>query len=217
MKHLLFIVMCFNLGCATSKDGTTPPAVCHTSTCIIAFGDSITVGLGTSDPEHKGYAALVAQHYNREFVDLGVGHSVLDSPSEMGQITNYPYIKGQTVVMLSGYNDMRGAGIDAVRLANYGNKLDEAFTIWEKNGVEVYIGGCLKMIPSSPQIANASDTAADLYAQELLNRAAGHPHVHVVDTHALWMPTVSNLNVDLTHPNNIGAEELAQMFINVMN
>jgi lysophospholipase L1-like esterase len=219
MKRLIillpFLAACSNVS-KQDPSISAQKTVCETDNCIIAFGDSITAGYGTSNMNETSYAGQIANHYQLELTDLGIGHSTLSG--EMPGILNYPYKPTQTVVMLSGYNDMRNFGTDATHLAQYGAQLKQAFDLWESLGIEVYIGNCLREVQPGYGVYGGigSDAAANLYAAELTAQASGYSHIHVIDTNNDWNPILSNTAEDLVHPNDIGANQIAQVFINAI-
>jgi acyl-CoA thioesterase-1 len=124
---------------ATERQATERPPPAY-----VSLGDSLAVGVGASDPEERGYAALyrdaLAEEAHREvrFVQLGVSGETSESfigypqrgSSQLARaetaLKRYP---GATVTLSLGANDLLGTAdaTDAERedaIARYGQNLD---------------------------------------------------------------------------------------------
>lgn len=224
IKHLILFLAPALIACSHSTEFTAdnqpkPVGYSCSTNCVIAFGDSITVGVGTTSPTTKGYAYLVATALNKEIKNIGLGGSKLESLNQYGEMMAFHYVPGQIVIFLTGYNDMRTYGLDQGRLNTYRERLEAIFALWEASGVEAYVGTSLTMLPEAystgENINHGSDAAAAAYSQvvkDLIQQRA-YRHVHLVDTTTNWRPSYTNMNEDLSHPNDIGAAEIADLFL----
>src|SRR5688572_17128313 len=81
---------------------------------LVAFGDSITVGVGASSPE-RAYAAIVARHLGRTLDNRAIGATTLAQQLERA-IRPAALVPSDCVLFLTGYNDMRaGTPLDEYR------------------------------------------------------------------------------------------------------
>ncbi len=102
----------------------------------VAFGDSITVGLGASTPRHSYIG-----HLQRV---LGpIDNAAMSATTLAQQLPLMEAYAGSAahVLWLTGYNDMR-AGTD---LTTYQELLDRALSTLTTRGKTVYLGLCLPM------------------------------------------------------------------------
>ncbi len=129
---------------ATEKEGKKKEATENPPPAYVSLGDSLAVGVGASDPEERGYAALyrdaLAEEAHREvrFVQLGVSGETSESfigypqraSSQLARaetaLKRYP---GATVTLSLGANDLlrTADATDAERedaIARYGQNLD---------------------------------------------------------------------------------------------
>ena len=129
---------------ATEKEATKKEATENPPPAYVSLGDSLAVGVGASDPEGRGYAALyrdaLAEETRREvrFVQLGVSGETSESfigypqrdSSQLARaekaLKRYP---GATVTLSLGANDLlrTADATDAEReaaIARYGQNLD---------------------------------------------------------------------------------------------
>ncbi len=129
---------------ATRKQATEKQVTEKPPPAYVSLGDSLAVGVGASDPQERGYAALYREalaeeaHGEVRFVQLGVSGETSESfigypqraSSQLARaetaLKNHP---GATVTLSLGANDLlrTADGTDAERgaaIARYGRNLD---------------------------------------------------------------------------------------------
>ena len=168
---------------------------------LIAYGDSITVGVGASAPG-RSYAAIVATTLGAELDNRARSATLI--ASWPGRAT--PVAPGDSAIVLPGYNDMR-IGTDP---AAYTAALDALLATLRAEGGRVVVGTCLRMTEAgygayAPQWAHGSDGVAGEYSARARASAAAHGCL-VAETSATYDPAH---NSDLIHPDDAGHAEIA--------
>jgi lysophospholipase L1-like esterase len=171
---------------------------------LIAFGDSITVGLYASTGA-QSYAGIVAHHIGATLDNRAVSGSI--AVEHLAQIQAYVAQPSDTVIYLTGFNDeWHGTPLEAYRMT-----LREALGLAPHS----YIGNCLRMVPmgyAATALGFASDARTadmnEIIAEE--TRAAG---CHLVDACAAYDPLNSH---DHAHPNDAGHAQIARTFLVAM-
>jgi acyl-CoA thioesterase-1 len=163
---------------------------------LVAFGDSITAGVGASSPD-RAYAALVASALHRRLVNYAVGGSRIAEQVE--HIKAAALLPGDTVLWLTGYNDMRaGTPIDEYRASLRG-------ALAHLRGYPLIVGGCLPMTEAgyrayAPRWSHGSADTVAAYREAL--------HALVPSARPVAGYDPAN-NADLVHPNDAGHAQIA--------
>lgn len=170
----------------------------------LAFGDSITVGIGASDLAH-GWASRVAAQCGQALDNRAVsGTGVAEHLAAIGQADVQP---ADTVLWLTGFNDQwRGTPID-----QYAALLARALALVPG----AYVGTCLRQPPDGyaampGQLGSDARVAAFNVVIAAAVRAAG---CHLVDACAAY--DVANC-ADLVHPTDAGHAQIAHAFLTTM-
>lgn len=158
---------------------------------LIVIGDSITVGVGASDPTHA-WPALVAQQTGRTLVNVAIsGSRAAEQPiPDVGP--------GDLVVWLVGYNDMRAG----TPLAAYRETVAAGVARLQAQGAVVIVASGLRMPDyqrHGAQWGHGSDAAARAYAEAVSDLAL------FVDLGALTLTMP-----DGAHPDDAGHAAIAQ-------
>jgi lysophospholipase L1-like esterase len=171
---------------------------------LLAFGDSITVGDGAS-AYTNGWAQLVARQTGLVLDNRAMsGTRMQEQQAAIAAATITP---ADTIVWLTGYNDMR----IGTPLEDYRAGLRSALA-----GIPgAYVGNCLRMLAASyaiPPNDKGSDARVGdfnaVIAEEV--RAAG---CRLVDASAAYDPRDSD---DTIHPNDTGHAAIARAFLVAM-
>ena len=169
---------------------------------LVAFGDSITSGLGAAQP----YAPTLAGWLARALDNQAVAGSHI---AEQRQVIEGTALGADDwVVWLCGYNDMRaGTPLDVFRAT-----VDAALTDLRARTPWVWLGTCLRMTAAGyalPVGPYGSDAAVAAINAELA-AAADAAGVRLVDVSAAYDP--ANVLADLVHPDAAGHRQIAQAF-----
>jgi lysophospholipase L1-like esterase len=172
---------------------------------LVAFGDSITVGVGASAPD-RAYAALVAAAYGRCLVNRAASGSRI--VEQLAAIKATPLLPTDLVVFLAGYNDMRAG----TPLDEYGAMFDEA--LGRLRPASVIVGTCLRMSPfgyttGAPTWSHGGDDAVDAINAVIVPMAARHG-CRIANTTDAYDPTNTN---DFSHPNDAGHAQIAAVMV----
>lgn len=171
---------------------------------LVAFGDSITEGIGTSSPD-RAYAAIVARSLGYTLDNRAVGGSRI--AEQAAHIRAAALRSTDVVLWLTGYNDMRGG----TPVAEYAAALAEALTLLRP--ATLIVGGCLPMTEAGyraygPRWSHGSDATAAAYRGVL---RALWPAARAVEG---YDPTN---NSDLVHPNDAGHAQIAAALLTGLN
>lgn len=180
----------------------------QTSGRLVAFGDSITYGLGASAPE-CGYARMVATGVGMALDNRAVSGSHLAEQAR--QIAETALTPADQAIWLVGYNDMRaGVPLDVFRLG-----LDAALADLAGRAAGVWLGNCLRMTSEGyrePHGPYGSDAAVAAFNEVIAAAAAAAgPRVVLVDASRAYQP--EHVTADLVHPNDDGHREIAGAFL----
>jgi hypothetical protein len=93
-------------------------------TNLVAFGDSITFGNGSSNYKTTSYIALLARAEGLALTNLSAGGTTI--PDEIPVIYAAPIGTNCVCSILTGYNDMRFRGTNATSLDHYAETLESA-------------------------------------------------------------------------------------------
>jgi len=165
---------------------------------LIVLGDSIGVGLGASTPSHA-FAAIVATHRGMQLDNRAIVGSTLATEPIPADL--HP---GDTVIWLTGYNDMR-AGHDPIV---YGAMLRADVQAMVAQGAAVELAGCLPM-------ADYSGYGPDWDHGNAALVAAYTAQIRAVPG-AIFIPLVydpANVAPDGVHPNDRGHAQIAAAFL----
>lgn len=175
-----------------------------TSYQFVAFGDSLTAGVGASDVHHR-FTNLIEDEFGP-----------LNNQGKYPKIVNqYAAVLAYTgfepnVIMLSGFNDMRTLTTPDM----YRYYLDKILEIFASNGRRVYLGNCLRMTPDgyAHYYYNPGDGPARAEAFNQVQRevAAKYPGFVVVVSMDGYNPY--NVSADGFHPNDAGYRQIYEAF-----
>lgn len=153
---------------------------------LITMGDSLTVGVGASDPDH-GWPAIVARAYHRSLINVAVSSTrAAQQPAPAVQ-------PGDLVIWLTGYNDMRAATPIDQFAATVADRVQQV----QAAGASIILAAGLRMTAAgyaaaAPTWDHGSDAAAAAYAAAIAGLAA------FVDLAAIAPTPVA----DSIHPND---------------
>jgi len=168
-----------------------PPAV--PTPRLVVMGDSITVGRGASTPD-RSWAAIVARDLGMPLTNVAIsGSRVAEQP--IPAVT-----RGDTVIWLVGYNDMRAG----TPITEFRATVAQGVTQMQQRGAQVVLVSGLRMSPAgyaayAPQWNHGSDAQVARYAESVRDLAP------FVDLQGI-PPSTTN---DLVHPDNAGHAAIA--------
>lgn len=185
-------------------------------TVLHSFGDSITWGVGASNP-CVGYQAWLTTYLFYTNDNQGVSGSLM---------TNYHYSQMMAVqenptdvnTVLSGFNDITNFGSDPDHLALFTQELTASLARLSTISALVVVGSQLK-IPSwsltfyNNQLALHTDTNVQLYSDAIKQVIAtfNNPKIIFVDLNAVYDP-YTMVAQDGQHPNDLGHGVIARAF-----
>jgi len=147
----------------------TTPAVAHAERVIVAFGDSLTAGLGvTAD---AAYPALLEAHLRREGFDYRVVNAGVSGDTSAGGLRRVDWVlraRPEIVILALGANDgLRGLPVPALR-----DNLTAIVTRLRAGGARVVLAG-MRMPPNygeayTKEFAAAFPTVARATSSTLL-------------------------------------------------
>jgi lysophospholipase L1-like esterase len=183
---------------------------------VVAFGDSITLGVSGTTSYLAGYAQRVATTKKWEIDNRAVGGSRIADATQITAILKYPFTSAHKVIFLTGFNDMRFTGTDGPGQTTYSNNLETILAYLETTGATVYLGNCLKMTASGYALGSpfnvGSDTAVGQFNAIISARAAAHSNVILIDASAAYNPN-TDVSGDNIHPSNSGHANIANAFL----
>lgn len=215
---IISILTAFQIGCASSQteQSNAKSDATDLRPSIMVFGDSISYCIAC-------YPSLIAAALPGFRVDnRAEPGTALNSEWQIDRIMSAHPQPGDKVVFLTGYNDVRGHGLDASHHADYVITLRRALAHLAASGQPIYVGVFMKSLCVDAAsiarngggcVAGANDLYADSIRAEVA--ALNAPNVHLVDVNAQWVPSYSNL-YDMVHPTPAGQAELARMFLEAM-
>lgn len=165
---------------------------------LLAFGDSITAGLGGAHP----YAPQVAARLGYTLDNRAV--SGTRAAEHVAAIEAATFAPHDRALWLSGYNDMRaGTALDA-----YADALRAGLAACP---VPLLLGNCLRMqdYGTVPGWDAGSDARVDAMNAVIAEVVTGFPLVTLIDACAAFDPMNTD---DGVHPNDAGHAQLAQAF-----
>lgn len=173
---------------------------------LVAFGDSITYGLGASAPD-RAYIAQVAAAWGLPLANCAVSGSHLAEIAACAAAT--PLTPADTVVALVGYNDMRAG----TPLATFRAQLDGMLADVCGRAGRVRIGNCLRMTQAGYHEAHGSaGSDAAVYAcNQQIAAACAAAGAQLVDACGRYDP--AHVTADLVHPNDAGHAQIAAAFV----
>lgn len=178
---------------------------------IVGFGDSLTQG-SVYSTGHYTYLYRVSDAVGLRVVNAGKGGSLINQDGQIGRIKRMTYRPTDTVLWLSGFNDMRLYGSSGVN--QYKATLTEALNHMSPQVSVIYLGTCLKL-PNYTTVSGwsqGSDQAAEDYKQTVIDVASNYPNVVVVDTTSSFSLSSSQF-YDTVHPTMDGVFTIADTFI----
>jgi lysophospholipase L1-like esterase len=140
----------------------------------------------------------------------------------MPAILANPPAKGQIVLFLTGMNDVIRNGNDPTLLNAYLSNLQQALNLWEASGAEAYVGLPLKVTYNALMYFYLMGFPTSAYTPQLytnsilaLYNSSHFQHIHIVDTYDGYLPDDSPTgnSHDGIHPNDIGAQLIANLFL----
>lgn len=217
MANKYLLVLIFLSGCGNAVENSiSNSAKTYSNSPIVAFGDSITAGTGAT----KGFVQRIADVTQSQVTNYGIGSSRIDEQIFHIRLISIP--KGSIIVFLTGMNDVLRGGDDQTQLDAYIAELKEIMDSWESQGLESYIGLPLKIDYNGLIFAVLSKYPCTAYSSQLYTNAildlyssGKYQHIHLVNTHDEYLPDDSN-NFDGIHPNDIGAQIIANSFLKYM-
>jgi lysophospholipase L1-like esterase len=171
---------------------------------LLAFGDSITVGTGASDPAH-GYARLIADATGMAIDNRAVSLTV--ATDHLRQIQAALIFPGDTVIFLTGFNDEWRT----VPLENYRATLRACLALIPG----AYVGNCLRCTEAgyaATPFGMASDERTRAM-NAIIAEEVARGGCHLVDAASAYDPRNSP---DQAHPNDLGHAQIARAFLAVM-
>lgn len=173
---------------------------------LVAFGDSITCGLGASAPD-RAYAARVAAAWGLPLVNCAISGAHLVHIAACAAAT--PLTPADTVIALVGYNDMR-AGTDRT---TFRAQLDAMLSDVRGRAGRVVVGNCLRMTAAGyAEFHGSAGSDAAVYAfNQQIAAACAAAGVQLVDACGRYQ--AENVTSDLVHPNDAGHAQIAAAFI----
>lgn len=173
---------------------------------LVAFGDSITYGLGASAPD-RVYINQVAAAWGMPLRNCAVSGSHL---AEIAACAAAQLLTpADTVLALVGYNDMRAG----TPLATFRQQLDGMLADVCGRAGRVLIGNCLRMTPegyAEPHGPYGSDAAVYAF-NEQITAACAAAGAQLVDVCARYDP--AHVTSDLVHPDDVGHAQIAAAFV----
>lgn len=163
---------------------------------LVAFGDSITAGVGTAHP----YAAIVAARLGYVLDNRAVAGT--RATDHAAAIAAYHWQPGDRALWLTGYNDMR-AGVAPL---DYAAALRDGLRACP---VPLLLGNCLRMRDYTypdPAWAQGSNEAVALYNGVIAAMAQVFKNVRLVNACAAYNPTGG------VHPDDAGHWQIAGAF-----
>lgn len=173
---------------------------------LVAFGDSITFGLGASTPD-RAYISQVAAAWGMPLTNFAVSGSHL---AEIAACAATQLLTpADTVLALVGYNDMRAG----TPLATFRAQLDSMLADVCGRAGRVLIGNCLRMTPAGYAEIHGSagsDAAVSAFNQQIAQACAA-AGAQLIDACGRYDPY--NATEDLVHPDDVGHAQIADAFV----
>lgn len=173
---------------------------------LVAFGDSITYGLGASAPD-RAYINQVAAAWGMPLTNAAIsGSHIIEIAAQARAQLLTP---ADTVVSLVGYNDMRAG----TPLATFRAQLDGMLADVCGRAGRVLIGNCLRMTPAGYAEIHGSagsDAAVSAFNQQIAQACAA-AGAQLIDACGRYDPY--NATEDLVHPDDVGHAQIADAFV----
>lgn len=181
------------------------PLIDITAPRLLAYGDSITVGDGATD-HALGYASLLARRMGLFLDNRAVsGTKVAD---HRATIEGTLFHSDDTIVFLTGYNDMR----IGTSLSDYRADLRACLALIPG----AYVGDCLRM-PQSSYAIPPNDKGSDdrvLAFNQVIAEECRRVNCRLVHASRVYDPATQC--DDRIHPNDAGHQTLAWAFLATM-
>ena len=173
---------------------------------LVAFGDSITYGLGASAPD-RAYISQVAAAWGMPLTNFAVSGSHL---AEIAACAAAQLLTpADTVLALVGYNDMRAG----TPLATFRAQLDSMLADVCGRAGRVLIGNCLRMTPAGYAEIHGpyGSDAAVAAINTQITAACAAAGAQLIDACGRYDPY--NVTSDLVHPDDVGHAQIADAFV----
>lgn len=202
-KTLLMIALLTAIGCGKSP---TEKVQCATPTGkkLYVYGDSISHGFADQGPS---YSEQVACALGLTLVQNSIAGTAITSPNQYAQMMSDTWEAGSIVLYSPGVNDSILFGLDATHVTEYTNDLADVVAKMNTSGVRGYIGTPLK---TCDQARFNAFGAIDTYTA--INEASVSGSVKLIGFQAGMTLSRGN-TVDCLHPNKVGHEEMAKIFL----
>lgn len=187
---LLLLFTFFLASCSDSQSPTLTPFT--KDAVILAYGDSLTFGIGTKDPHTQSYPSVLQQLTGVSVVNAGIsGEVTATALQRLPTVLNA--IKPNLVILCHGGNDLiRRLGDEQLK-----SNLDKMINLIQNSGAEVVLMG----VPSF----NLTLSVPDLYSElaEKYNIASNLETLPSIERN-------SKLKSDQIHPNVEGYQLMAK-------
>lgn len=208
---LLFLSACSNQNQHMSVCQVTTPG---SQSTIHSYGDSITFGVGATEPCNS-YQAVFTADAKADSDDQGIPGSRLDQ--EMSGIMSLQGQSSDINTLLPGFNDISQFGDDAAHLAQFQILLTNAITALSQQGKFVFVGTPIyaSLTMQAALIPQHTNANVDLYVNVIKSvvstlQAQGLSNVVLVDTNAIFNP--ETMTYGDFHPDDYGHSVLANAF-----
>lgn len=195
MKLLLLSILLVLVGCGGNGNGSLK---------LMVFGDSIAE---TKDP--KSFTYFIAEELNITIFNNAAPGTTIEARNQYPAMTSLMFTSADIVIFNPGINDLYYHGLDTTYLKTYENKLREILIYVGRSGAHIFVGTTLRTIHpylTDPNVAVYADIMRKVVSE------LRYSNIHLVDTNALFTPTVSNMK-DEVHPNALGHQELTNIFM----
>lgn len=210
MKYQVLILFLLVVGCGTPPKQPNPKTGCLQSPCLITFGDSITAGYGAQ----VSYSQRLANKLGLPLLNQGSPGLKLTDPLALAIINSTIIGPYDTVTMMTCYNDARSHGDDPAYLTKFQAAAQAAISAIEaQHPKALYVAGCIAHSPTSADLDVLN--VAQNYSVLISPQVSSTQYIDITNQFDSTNPNYW-LNSDQIHPNDAGAEAIANIFYNAI-
>ena len=192
--------------CGTPPKKTPPKTSCLQSPCLITFGDSITAGYGAQ----VSYSQRLANKLGLPLLNQGIPGLKMTDPNALAIIDNTVIGPDDIVTMMTCYNDARAYGDNPNYINEFQQSLHEILLkLQAAHPKAIYVAGCIAQSPTENDLDTL--TVAQTYSDII--RYTNVQYIDITNQFDSTNPAYW-LNSDQIHPNDTGAEAIANIFYN---